>query len=93
MMMMTMMKMMLMPILMMLSDDGDADDDDDLVDVMDDPAQVRLEVVGGERLKVGQGCGRDVPGYWSVPMMMILAMMMIIINTMTIQKMRMRCIR
>ena len=28
---------------------------------MDDPAQVGLEVGGGERLKVGQGGGGDVP--------------------------------
>ena len=33
-------------------DDNDDDDDDDLIDVMDDPAQVGLEVRGGERLKV-----------------------------------------
>ena len=83
--MMTMMMMMLMPILMMLRDDGDDDDDDDLVDVMDDPSQVCLEVVGGERFEVGQGCGWDVPGHYWVPMMMmILAIMMIIIIMMII---------
>ena len=32
--------------------DDDDDDDDDLIDVVDDPAQVCLEVRGGERLKV-----------------------------------------
>ena len=38
----------------------DDDDDDNLIDVMDDPAQVGLEVGGGERLKVGQGGSGDV---------------------------------
>ena len=41
--------------------DFDDNDDDNLIDVMDDPAQVGLEVGGGERLKVGQGGGGDVP--------------------------------
>ena len=46
-------------------DDGDEEDgnDEDLVDVVDDPAQVGLEVRRGERLEVGQGRGGDVPGH------------------------------
>ena len=43
--------------------DFDDNDDDNLVDVMDDPAQVGLEVRRGERLEVGQGRGGDVPGH------------------------------
>ena len=46
-------------------DDGDEDggNNEDLVDVVDDSAQVGLEVRRGERLKVGQGRGGDVPGH------------------------------
>ena len=41
----------------------DGANNEDLVDVVDDSAQVGLEVRRGERLKVGQGRGGDVPGH------------------------------